>query len=39
MNDGVPEVALLTSNQRMPATPPEATVMLPTSASWSPKFR
>src|SRR2546430_4210372 len=30
---GVPEVALLISHQRMPDTPPDATVRLPTSAS------
>ena len=30
---GVPEVALLISHQRMPDTPPAATVRLPTSAS------
>src|SRR5690348_13411814 len=39
VNAGVPEVAWLISYQRMPATPFEETVWLPTSASWSPKFR
>jgi len=36
---GVPEVALFSSNHRIPATPPEDTVMFPTNASWSPKLR
>ena len=39
-NDGVPEVAFVISHQRTPATPPDETVMFPTSASWpSPKRR
>ena len=37
--DGAPEVAWLISYQRIPATPFDSTDMLPTSDSWSPKFR